>query len=61
MADQKGNDMMKITAECLGETLFIGTAKQVDEFIMVETPNYTRMYLPEEFEQFIKERNYNIA
>lgn len=27
MADQKGNDMMKITAEYLGETLFIGTAK----------------------------------
>lgn len=53
--------MMKITAECLGETLFIGTAKQVEEFIMVETQNYTRMYLLEEFEQFIKERNYSIS
>lgn len=25
-----------ITAEYLGETLYIGTAKQVEEFIMVE-------------------------
>ena len=50
-----------ITAEYLGETLYIGTAKQVEEFIMVETKDYTRMHLPEEFEQFIKERNYNIA
>ena len=26
-----------ITAQYLGETLYIGTAKQVEEFIMVET------------------------
>ena len=53
--------IIKITADYLGETLFIGTAKRAEEFIMVETKDYTRMYLPEEFEQFIKERNYNIA
>lgn len=55
------NKIIIITAGYLGERLFIGTAKQVEEFIMVETQDYTRMYLSEEFEQFIKERNYNIA
>ena len=41
--------------------MILGTVKRVEEFVMVETKDYTRMYLPEEFEQFIKERNYNIA
>ena len=41
--------------------MILGTVKRVEEFVMVETKDYTRMYLLEEFEQFIKERNYNIA
>lgn len=53
--------MMTITANVMGETLYIGTAKRVDEFIMVETKDYTRMYLVEEFKTFIKERNYKVA
>lgn len=53
--------MMTITANVMGETLYIGTAKRVEEFVMVETKDYTRMYLPEEFEAFVKERKYNIA
>lgn len=53
--------MMTITANVMGETLFIGTAKRVEEFVMVETKDYTRMYLPEEFKQFIEERKYNVA
>lgn len=53
--------MMTITANVKGETLYIGTAKRVEEFVMVETKDYTRMYLPEEFEAFVKERKYNLA
>ena len=53
--------MMTITTNVKGETLYIGTVKRVEEFVMVETKDYTRMYLPEEFEQFIKERNYDVV
>ena len=43
------------------EELLIGTAKPVDEFIMVETKDYTKMLLPKEFDDFIKDKGFKIA
>ena len=41
--------------------MILGTVKRVEEFIMVETKDYTRMYLEEEFKEWIKERCFTVA
>lgn len=39
---------------------FLGTAKKYEEFIIVDTFNYTKVLLPEEFEAWVKERGFTV-
>lgn len=52
---------MTILANANNEYFILGTAKEVDEYIIVETKDYTRLFLCNEFEKWIQERNFKIA